>query len=455
MKNLKSVLNRIIGRQTESGQAIVLIALFMVVMLAMVGVAIDGGGLFLLWRDAQNAVDTAALQAAYDKCTSSNPSTWQGIGLEAADINGFDATDDGDTIGEDYSADVKEVIVDLKTVDGTEYVHVEINAVKPAYFIQLVYSGPLEVTAEALVYCSGAVDFSDLPGMVGLGGCTCGGNADNRVDFSGARFRVDGDVHSNCNVNANPGNSAANHGDADGTLSGVGTVGDMDKVDETEPAAPNSPPVTLPALLPIDLYFPGGEIYEAINTAHPGYAQYSATGFEFDNFDDDPLEGLYATDGDFTIDVNFNPTGDDFGPNGITVVARGKINYNGLVRDGNWFYYGHNVNNPGGHEGVTVRWSRGNGSALAMYSLYDSRTVCSGGTTATGIQLVSNGSGDDDTDVDGIVLAPYTSIAWQGPSITAHGPIIGWALDFSGADFHWIPEPAYLQPMAPVINNAK
>jgi hypothetical protein len=146
MTSIKSAFKRMIGTQAEDGQAIVLIALFMVVMLAMVGVAIDGGGLFLLWRDAQNAADTAALQAAYDRCTTDDESTWQGVGYKAADINGFDDTDDGDAIGSDFSTD-NTVTVKETFLTGTGYVHVIIEAVKPSYFIQLVYRGPLEVKA--------------------------------------------------------------------------------------------------------------------------------------------------------------------------------------------------------------------------------------------------------------------------------------------------------------------
>src|SRR5688500_4854153 len=116
MTYIKSAFKRMIGTQAEDGQAIVLIALFMVVMLAMVGVAIDGGGLFLLWRDAQNAADTAALQAAYDRCTTDSEDTWQGVGYRAADVNGFDDTDGDldDPDGEDFS------IVNQVTVKETD-----------------------------------------------------------------------------------------------------------------------------------------------------------------------------------------------------------------------------------------------------------------------------------------------------------------------------------------------
>ncbi|MDQ7027922.1 MAG: Tad domain-containing protein, partial [Anaerolineae bacterium] len=159
MKQISSLSKRLAGAKTESGQAIILIALFMVVMLTMVGVAIDGGGVFLLWRDAQNAADTAALQAAFDRCTGASDSDWQAIGYAAASVNGFDNADDNT------------VVITSYTQDGTEYTKVTIEAQKPTYFIQLVYNAPLQVTTESLVFCSRAVDFTDLPGVIALGNC--------------------------------------------------------------------------------------------------------------------------------------------------------------------------------------------------------------------------------------------------------------------------------------------
>lgn len=44
-------------QQLQSGQAIVLMALMMLGLMAALGLAIDGGGLFFLHRDTQNATD--------------------------------------------------------------------------------------------------------------------------------------------------------------------------------------------------------------------------------------------------------------------------------------------------------------------------------------------------------------------------------------------------------------
>ena len=61
----------------EHGQALIIIALAMVGLVAIVGLAVDGSAVFADQRHAQNAADTAAMAAAYAKvdelATSTNP----------------------------------------------------------------------------------------------------------------------------------------------------------------------------------------------------------------------------------------------------------------------------------------------------------------------------------------------------------------------------------------------
>src|SRR5688572_15520258 len=89
--NTKPSMLKFKARAKETGQALVLIAMLIVILLAFLGLAIDGVGMFLLWRDAQNAVDTAALQAAFAYCTSNKDfDSAVEAGINAADANGFD-----------------------------------------------------------------------------------------------------------------------------------------------------------------------------------------------------------------------------------------------------------------------------------------------------------------------------------------------------------------------------
>lgn len=138
------------------GQAILIVALMMVVLLGFVGLAVDGGQLYLTQRRARNAADAAMLGATYELCKTGDPTdaiadNVRQAGLNAAFDNGFD-----DSLP-DQSVVVlvgKENTL-LTTVPGNpaEYVEVEINVDVPTYLIQLVYSGSTEINVTSLGRC--------------------------------------------------------------------------------------------------------------------------------------------------------------------------------------------------------------------------------------------------------------------------------------------------------------
>lgn len=134
--------------KNESGQAIVLIALLMIAMLAVTGLAIDGGGMFLLQRDAQNAVDAGTWAATYALCSGGDIAEAAGNAVRA---NGFDPSNLTITTPITHRTDV---------ANPEEYVRLELTAEKTAYFIQIVYRGPLIVTTSAVGHCN---TFSEPP----------------------------------------------------------------------------------------------------------------------------------------------------------------------------------------------------------------------------------------------------------------------------------------------------
>src|SRR5512134_3850707 len=71
---------------SERGQALILIALALVGLLGMAGLAVDGGNVFNDRRKAQNAADAAALASAYMRIKGGD---WVGAALEAAAENGY------------------------------------------------------------------------------------------------------------------------------------------------------------------------------------------------------------------------------------------------------------------------------------------------------------------------------------------------------------------------------
>jgi hypothetical protein len=434
-------------------------------MLAMVGVAIDGGGLFLLWRDAQNAADTAALQAAFDRCTTEDETTWQGVGLRAADINGFDATDDGDAAGADFSIE-NTVIVQETFINGTGYVHVIIQSDKPSYFIQLVYRGPLRVKAEAMVYCSRAIDFSDLPGAIALGDCSCpyadppGPNytgGEDRFDQQGSDFSFTGGTHSNCDSSFNSGNG--DPGDfIDGVPSSAGSTDDHGKANYEPGASPENgaePVMADPLGLDIAMYAPGGAIYDnvAIKQAE------DADGGLWDFVDDggspykppDGIEGLLFVDGSVTLKFTDDIGGDE----GLTVVATGQI-FGIDPGDEEWFYYGWNGEVTGDF-GVAQRFDSGYWPHLLAFTTMDNRADCSNPNPNNSaiVPVHTADVKDGSLDVLGVIYAPRGFISWSGNNADGKGAMIGWGVSMSGSDITWIYEPSMLPPRPPTMNNAK
>ncbi|MEO0596456.1 MAG: Tad domain-containing protein [Chloroflexota bacterium] len=194
----------------ERGQAIVLVAITMVIMLAFTGLAIDGGGAFLLYRDVQNATDSAALSAAFALCSEGDPVS---AGLRSAAINGFEdpsnssPNSQGAPVGSTTGTDVR-VTINHPPVDGPyagddQFVTVEIESTKPSYFIQVVYDGPLVINARTTSQCDPGVEGVEAAPpnpldkyAIFVGSETCG---DKTIDNSGSNTEIWGGLHSNFN----------------------------------------------------------------------------------------------------------------------------------------------------------------------------------------------------------------------------------------------------------------
>lgn len=156
MKALR-VLGRVLhlpdsAEEARSGQAIFLIGVSAMVLIAIMGLAIDGGRLLFLSRETQNAADAAAIAAARAMCR--DDPNYETIGRNTARVNGFDNND------EDVEVEVN-VPPTRAAHDkaGTEdcigcYVEVIVTGRIPASFIGLVYDGPLEATSYAVGACN-------------------------------------------------------------------------------------------------------------------------------------------------------------------------------------------------------------------------------------------------------------------------------------------------------------
>lgn len=132
----------------ESGQVIFLVAIFLIAMLAMTGLVVDGGGLYFLQRDAQNAVDAAAIAATYELCREGGErATAENRAINTLAAHNFDTSQEG-------------VVVAITTPDEAgmndpaSYIKIELTAPKDNYFIRVVDDSDLLVTVSAIGQCN-------------------------------------------------------------------------------------------------------------------------------------------------------------------------------------------------------------------------------------------------------------------------------------------------------------
>jgi hypothetical protein len=303
----------------QSGQAILVVALVMVGLIGALGLAVDGGGLAFLYRDAQNAADAAALAAAYARCAGGDDTSVLNAARTAAADNGFTNTGTSDWVTVGPAAG---------HVGNPNFVSVTVRATKQAYFIQILYPQGLEATAGAVAQCTPAI-----PGdTVGLGyaiygtgprggvSATCHGGCDA---VEARLLTVQGDVYSN-----------------DGTTYSVIGGVPIAVTGTTYRSSTGVFPDPLAHLDPSQ-FAPGGSVWNSIPADRRTYVpmggtvpnfRYLASGTSgyFNDYNGtgrshwqvtDPtlLHGLYYVEGDITINAN-NKTLQPF-----TIVATGRI----------------------------------------------------------------------------------------------------------------------------------
>lgn len=433
--------------QAESGQAIVLVGLMMVVLFAFTGLAIDGGGLFFLYRDAQNATDAAVLAAAYAQCVNGDVTA---AALQAADENGFDnATDNIVTVRQGPSV-ILPAGVSLSPTVKHNLVQVQIDAEKPSYFIQVVYPGPLSVTSRSVSYCRKAVDYSKLSGMMALG------NEGNcvEINISGSRTVFEGDMHSNDQISSTGSDNKFRQVESDDsvTLTDSSLVhGNKNSYDPPtmEPSAP-SPEYILDEdnldyynvlHLEYALYRPGGEVWNAIPD---GYKEH----IDEDHPDmgsngtwspsNTTLEGLYFVEGNIKIGNKIT-----WGPEGITLIATGTIDFNADKDDEVSYYKGIMNETDGG-----VQYP-----GLILASAHPRSDF----TDLTGDKYCGNASNSikfsgPNNNMTGIIYAPYMTIDAAASDNTFVGMLIAQSLSFSQSDMTIRVDKSLAPPRPPVVH---
>lgn len=395
MKNLR--------QNAESGQAIILVALMIVGLLGMSGLALDGGGMYFLQRDAQNAADAAAFSGAYALCTEGDV---EHAALESAANNGFPQTGPGRELD---TVTVTSPII-REGVDAPEsYVEVVIVAQKPSYFIQIVYQEPLTVTVKAVGHCDQGRIATELATVVGLS-TTC----QNAINIPGGNVDVEGSVVSNSDLKVSS---------SDATITGEGYyVGDL----ESSPGvywgvspARLEREVADPQPYRLEDYSPTG--YIGASAQFAGQYYYVPGDMHINtNQRYWVLEGLMYVEGNFQM----QGTNYEIGPEGFTLVATGSISFSA--------------------------------SYIDLYPWFGAEDLLlmSGQTTNCGNNAITLTS--DNTYWEGMIYAPSGGIGFHSnDNSTADGGMIGQTVTLSGSDIYLSRNPGVTLLLPPSMSLAE
>lgn len=291
----------------QSGQVIILMAFGMIALLGVLGLAIDGGRLFYLERDAQNAADAAVMAATYALCTGADPIN---AGVIAANENGFT----GSEVSVTWPVAADQIPAGE---DPDEYARVEISADIPSYFIHLVYGGDLAVTTDAIGQCDIAFDpDADGAAIIATHDCTC----NNVLSLTGGNeIHIIGGLISNGDIQ-----STGNNHVVEGSVSYGNACGIRDPkttyVPDCEPERLDDP-ISLPEFYDIDDFAPG-EPYAVAATNDPAGNRYFQVSGNSIRLEDYPNGGLLYGTGDISVSV-----GSVTSMPPITIVSTGNIHF--------------------------------------------------------------------------------------------------------------------------------
>lgn len=200
----------------NSGQIIVLLVFMSVGLVAIMGLAIDGGRLLFLRRDTQNAADAAAVAAARALCTMRDPAPYA---LSAAAANGFDnnRTDNWvDVFSPPHSANFT-----IPSECSGCYVEVNVKGTIPSTFIGVVYKGELAATGHAIGVCNPDRNLTDdAPELRALWAMSQSCNP-MPVTVTGSDITIVGGAHSNADMKIMPNNSSSGECEVTGATSVV------------------------------------------------------------------------------------------------------------------------------------------------------------------------------------------------------------------------------------------
>lgn len=163
--------------QRDEGATLVLVAVFLIGLLAFISLAVDGGRALAERRDVRNVADHAAMNAAWASCNGNSP---QAAADTSVERNGFPSSQ-----------------LLLTHLGGHTY-RARVESALSTGFAGIVGIDQLDVAGVATADCElGA----GVPGYaIFAGGDTCFDDGKAQVDIPGSDQNILGNVHSNNNV---------------------------------------------------------------------------------------------------------------------------------------------------------------------------------------------------------------------------------------------------------------
>jgi hypothetical protein len=174
-----------VGGASERGQVLVVSLGAMIVLLVMLGLAIDGGRGYWERRQAQNAAEHAALAAAWEVCENPSAPDPAGKARLAATDNGF--TDDGTTTW----------VTPTATNPSTGEWEVVVRRELRTTFAALIGFETIGAAGRAVADCQST---SGEGFAIFAGGTTCDDTGKWLVEIAGSTNTITGAVHSNVNL---------------------------------------------------------------------------------------------------------------------------------------------------------------------------------------------------------------------------------------------------------------